>query len=83
MKKLMALIALMTLAVPSVAHADISQERFEEIFTIARAHCPIAMKSTNAGKYISELSGTMYLVPEEKILLLNYCLMFIDGQIAG
>ena len=80
--KLAALTATMMFATAPV-QAQLADDRVEEVFVMAKEVCPAAMAADDAGAYITQVFEDKELEGSETILLLNFCIIYTEGLIAG
>jgi hypothetical protein len=76
-------IATALLFAASPAQAQLTDERVEEIFIMAKDVCPAAMAADDAGAYVSQVMDEKELEGSETLLLLNFCIIYAEGAISG
>lgn len=82
---LFSLVAALSLAaIPTAANADMSRARVEVVYNSAVEMCPVAYAGgTGAAQRMMSFADREGYSSEEKILFLNFCLMFGKGISKG
>lgn len=79
MKKFLPILALLGLLIPTQALADITKDRMEEVYLIAKRECPKVFKSSDTKTYMSAVIAAHGLDHEESMLMFNFCIIYGVG----